>query len=47
MSREYPERDVLPVTAAVKDPATFRRFLALLATRHGQVLNKIEFVKEL
>ncbi|MCX8038414.1 MAG: ATP-binding protein [Candidatus Sumerlaeia bacterium] len=35
----YLERDVRAVTA-VKDLATFRRFLALLATRHGQVLNK-------
>jgi predicted AAA+ superfamily ATPase len=35
----YLERDVRAVTA-VKDLATFRRFLALLATRHGQVLNR-------
>lgn len=35
----YLERDVRAVTA-VRDLATFRRFLALLATRHGQVLNK-------
>jgi predicted AAA+ superfamily ATPase len=35
----YIERDVRGVTA-VRDLATFRRFLALLATRHGQVLNK-------
>ena len=35
----YLERDVRAVTA-VKDLATFRRFLALLASRHGQVLNK-------
>jgi hypothetical protein len=35
----YLERDVRAVTA-VKDLATFRRFLALLASRHGQVLNR-------
>lgn len=35
----YIERDVRAVTA-VKDLATFRRFLALLASRHGQMLNK-------
>jgi predicted AAA+ superfamily ATPase len=35
----YLERDVRAITA-VKDLATFRRFLALLATRHGQVLNR-------
>lgn len=35
----YLERDVRAVTA-VRDLATFRRFLALLATRHGQVLNR-------
>jgi predicted AAA+ superfamily ATPase len=35
----YLERDVRAVTA-VKDLATFRRFLGLLASRHGQVLNK-------
>jgi predicted AAA+ superfamily ATPase len=35
----YLERDVRAVTA-VKDLATFRRFLALLATHHGQVLNR-------
>jgi len=37
----YLERDVRAVTA-VKDLATFRRFLALLASRHGQVLNKTD-----
>ena len=37
----YLERDVRAVTA-VKDLATFRRFLALLAGRHGQVLNKTD-----
>jgi predicted AAA+ superfamily ATPase len=35
----YLERDVRALTA-VRDLATFRRFLALLASRHGQVLNK-------
>ena len=35
----YLERDVRAVTA-VKDLATFRRFLALLASRHGHMLNK-------
>jgi hypothetical protein len=35
----YLERDVRAVTA-VRDLATFRRFLALLASRHGQVLNR-------
>lgn len=35
----YLERDVRAVTA-VRDLATFRRFLALVASRHGQVLNK-------
>ncbi len=37
----YLERDVRAVTA-VKDLSTFRRFLALLASRHGQVLNKTD-----
>ena len=35
----YLERDVRAITA-VQDLAVFRRFLALVATRHGQVLNK-------
>jgi uncharacterized protein len=35
----YLERDVRAITA-VQDLSTFRRFLALLATRHGQILNK-------
>lgn len=35
----YLERDVRAVTA-VRDLATFRRFLALVASRHGQVMNK-------
>lgn len=37
----YLERDVRAVTA-VRDLATFRRFLALLASRHGQVLNRTD-----
>jgi predicted AAA+ superfamily ATPase len=37
----YLERDVRAVTA-VRDLATFRRFSSLLATRHGQVLNRSE-----
>lgn len=35
----YLERDVRSVTS-VKDLATFRRFLSMLAARHGQLLNK-------
>lgn len=35
----YLERDVRTITA-VHDLATFRRFLSLVASRHGQVLNK-------
>jgi hypothetical protein len=35
----YLERDVRAVTA-VRDLATFRRFLALVASRHGQMLNR-------
>jgi predicted AAA+ superfamily ATPase len=35
----YLERDVRAVTA-VRDLATFRRFLALVAVRHGQLLNR-------
>jgi len=42
----YLERDVRAVTA-VKDLATFRRFLALLASRHGQVLNKTDMAAPL
>jgi hypothetical protein len=37
----YLERDVRSIIA-VKDLTTFRRFLALLASRHGQVLNKTD-----
>jgi uncharacterized protein len=42
----YLERDVRAVTA-VRDLATFRRFLALLACRHGQVLNKTDLAAPL
>jgi hypothetical protein len=42
----YLERDVRAVTA-VKDLATFRRFLAVLASRHGQVLNKTDLAAPL
>ena len=42
----YLERDVRAVTA-VKDLATFRRFLAMVASRHGQVLNKTDFAAPL
>lgn len=42
----YLERDVRAVTD-VKDLATFRRFLALLASRHGQMLNKTDLAAPL
>jgi uncharacterized protein len=42
----YLERDVRAVTA-VRDLATFRRFLALLASRHGQMLNKTDLAAPL
>ena len=42
----YLERDVRAVTA-VKDLVLFRRFLALLASRHGQVLNKTDLAAPL
>ena len=42
----YLERDVRAVTA-VKDLATFRRFLAVLASRHGQILNKTDLAAPL
>jgi len=38
----YLERDVRAITN-VRDLATFRRFLALVASRHGQILNKTDF----
>jgi len=42
----YLERDVRAVTN-VHDLATFRRFLALVASRHGQVLNKTDLAAPL
>jgi hypothetical protein len=42
----YLERDVRAVTA-VRDLATFRRFLALAATRSGQLLNKTDLAAPL
>jgi hypothetical protein len=42
----YLERDVRSVSA-VQNLALFRRFLALLAARHGQVLNKTELAAPL
>jgi uncharacterized protein len=42
----YLERDVRSVTA-VRDLATFRRFLALVAARHGQLLNRADLAAPL
>jgi predicted AAA+ superfamily ATPase len=42
----YLERDVRAISA-VQDLATFRRFLALAASRHGQVLNKTDLAAPL
>jgi hypothetical protein len=42
----YLERDVRAVTA-VRDLATFRRFLALVASRHGQILNRTDLAAPL
>ena len=42
----YLERDVRAITA-IKDLSTFRRFMALLASRHGNILNKTELVAPL
>ncbi len=42
----YLERDVRSISA-VHDLATFRRFLALVASRHGQVLNKSDLAAPL
>src|SRR5207302_3509259 len=42
----YLERDVREVTA-VRDLGTFRRFLALVASRHGQILNKTDLAAPL
>jgi hypothetical protein len=42
----YLERDVRALLN-VRDLATFRRFLALLASRHGQILNKTDLAAPL
>jgi predicted AAA+ superfamily ATPase len=42
----YLERDVRAITN-VRDLVTFRRFLALLASRHGQILNKSDLAAPL
>jgi predicted AAA+ superfamily ATPase len=42
----YLERDVRSISA-VQEPATFRRFLALVASRHGQILNKSDLAAPL
>ena len=42
----YLERDVRAV-AAIRDLATFRRFLSLLASRNGQILNKTDMAAPL
>src|SRR6266576_2747801 len=42
----YLERDVMAITN-VRDLVTFRRFLALLASRHGQILNKTDLAAPL
>lgn len=42
----YLERDVRAVSM-VRDLATFRRFLALVATRHGQLLNRTDLAAPL
>lgn len=42
----YLERDVRAISA-IQDLATFRRFLALVASRHGQVLNKSDLAAPL
>src|SRR5580692_11196930 len=42
----YLERDVRALLN-VRDHATFRRFLALLASRHGQILNKTDLAAPL
>ncbi|HUB17425.1 MAG TPA: ATP-binding protein [Acidobacteriaceae bacterium] len=42
----YLERDVRAITN-VRDLVTFRRFISLLATRHGQILNKTDLAAPL
>ena len=39
--QSYVERDVRSVTS-VKDLSTFRRFMSMVASRHGQLLNKTD-----
>ncbi len=42
----YLERDVRSITS-VRDLAVFRRFLSLLASRHGQTLNRVDLAAPL
>ncbi len=42
----YMERDVRAITA-VRDLSTFRRFLAMVASRHGQMMNKTDIASPL
>ncbi len=42
----YLERDVRAITN-IRDLVTFRRFLAILASRHGQILNKTDLAAPL
>ena len=42
----YLERDVRSI-AAIQDMSLFRRFLALVASRHGQILNKTDLAAPL
>lgn len=42
----YLERDVRAITN-LRDPVTFRRFLTLVASRHGRVLNKTDLAAPL
>jgi uncharacterized protein len=42
----YLERDVRAVTS-IRDLSTFRRFLGLVASRHGQILNKTDIAAPL
>jgi predicted AAA+ superfamily ATPase len=42
----YLERDVRGITN-IRDLATFRRFLAILASRHGQILNRTDLAAPL
>jgi uncharacterized protein len=44
--QSYLERDVRAITN-VKDLATFRRFLSLIASRHGQMINKTDLAAPL